>query len=60
MENFKVSLNKIYIPHHNNLACLILPFTIVITGSDMMANPSVEALQMYEPLSDCCIGLNCR
>ena len=34
---------------------------MVITGSDTKVNPSIiEALQMYEPLSDGCIGLNCN
>ena len=37
-----------------------IPFTVVITGSDMMANLLTEALQTYDPLSDCCIGLNCN
>ena len=31
---------------------------MVITASDTKVNPSIEALQMYAPLSDGCIGLN--
>ena len=38
---------------------MIIPFTLIITDSDDMVNPLVVALQMYDPLSDCCTGLNC-
>ena len=31
----------------------------MITGSDIMVNPLTVALQMYEPLFDCCTGPNC-
>ena len=38
---------------------MIIPFTLTIIGSDDKINPLVVALHEYEPLSDCCSGLNC-
>ena len=38
---------------------MIIPFTLIITGSDDKVNPLVVALHEYEPLFDCCSGLNC-
>ena len=38
---------------------MIIPFTLIITDSDDKVNPLVVALQVYDPLSDCCTGLNC-
>ena len=38
---------------------MIIPFTLIITDSDDKVNPLVVALHEYEPLSDCCTGLNC-
>ena len=39
---------------------MIVPFTLVTTDSEDKINPPlVAALHEYEPLSDCCIGLNC-
>ena len=38
---------------------MIVPCTLISTGSDDRANPPTVALHEYEPLFDCCIGLNC-
>ena len=38
---------------------MIIPFTLTIIGSDVKANPTVVALHEYNPLFDCCSGLNC-
>ena len=48
--------------YHNNVVVLIrgmiIPLILIITGSDVKLNPLVVALHEYEPLSDCCIGIN--
>ena len=36
-----------------------VPFTLRSTDSDDDVNPPTIALHAYDPLSDCCIGLNC-
>ena len=38
---------------------MIIPLTLIITGSEDKVNPLVVALHEYEPLSDCCTGINC-
>ena len=38
---------------------MIIPFTLIIVGSDDKVIPLTVALHEYEPLSDCCTGLNC-
>ena len=38
---------------------MIIPFTLMITGSDNKVTPPIVTMQKYEPLFDCCIGLNC-
>ena len=38
---------------------MTIPFTLITTDSVDKVNPLVVALHEYEPLSDCCTGLNC-
>ena len=38
---------------------IMIPFTLMTTGSDNNVNLPLVALQKYKPLFDCCIGLNC-
>ena len=37
---------------------LMIPFTLMTTGSENKVTPPIVALQKYEPLFDCCIGIN--
>ena len=51
-------LNVILIVFWYNRYYGTVPFTLMANGSDDKVNPTVVTLQKYEPLSDCCIGLN--
>ena len=46
---------------HGVLRVMMLPFTVtvMVTGSDNNDNPPTAAPHEYEPLFDCCSGLNC-
>ena len=38
---------------------MALLFIAIAIEPDVKADPSMVALHEYEPLSDCCTGLNC-
>ena len=38
---------------------MTVPLMLTFTGSENKIDPSTVALHEYDPLSDCCTGLNC-
>ena len=38
---------------------MLIPFTLISKVSDVRVSTLVEARHRYEPLCDCCSGLNC-